>query len=94
MDSLLAKSSADYLFKPAFVSGAATSFRDFGDSLADSRLLLKWNLNYFSRNVSLAKPQFLVACWQYDSVDGVAANLDRELQAKLNFCDLAALLEK
>ena len=94
MDSLLTKSSADYLAKPAFVSGMATSFRDFGDGLADSRLLLKWNFNYFSRNVSLAKPQFLVASWQYDSVDGVAANLDRELQAKLNFCDLAALLEK
>jgi len=94
MDSLLTKTSADYLTKPAYVSGPATSFRDFGDSLPDSRMLLKWNLNYFSKSVSLAKAQFLVASWQYDTTDAVAANLDRELQSKLSFCDLAGLLEK
>ena len=92
LDSLLTKSSPDYLSRAAFVSVPAASFRQFEDSLPGSRMLVKWNLNYFNRAISLAKPQFFTVSWSYDPADAVAVDIDRHLQAKMDLCSLETLL--
>ena len=91
LDSVLTKSSADYLEKPAFVSVAAHDFRDFEDGRPDSRMLAKWNLPYFDKSLSLARPQFMVVSWQYDVADGSAVSIDQRI-VRLSYCDLQGLL--
>jgi len=91
LNDLLTKSSSDYLAKPAFVSVPAHAFREFEDGRPGSRMLAKWNLSYFDKNVSLAKPQFIVVSWTYDVADGVAVNIDKLITA-LSYCDLQGLL--
>jgi hypothetical protein len=91
LDSLLVRSSPDSLAKPAFVSVPAHAFREFEDGRAGSRMLAKWNLSYFDKNLSLARPQFMVVSWQYDAADGVAVKIDRQM-AGLNYCDLQGWL--
>lgn len=94
LDSMLTKSSPDELALPAYVSVQAHLFRNFEDSIPGSRMLAKWNMNYFDKNISLARPQFMVISWTYDPADLPAARIDRQLREKLEFCDLAALLGK
>ncbi|HWK07358.1 MAG TPA: hypothetical protein VNS58_27185 [Puia sp.] len=94
LDSLLSKSLPEYLSRPACVSVPAASFRQFEDSLPGSRMLVKWNMNYFNRAISLARPQFFTVSWSYDVADAVAADIDRHLQAKMDLCNLETLLGK
>ena len=94
LDSMLVKTSPDYLQKPAFVSVPAHAFRDFEDGKPGSRMLAKWDFPYFDKNLSLARPQFIVVSWQYDPSDAVAVSLDKQLGSKLNYCDLHGLLGK
>jgi len=94
LDSLVKKSSPDELARPAYVSVPAHQFRNFEDSIPGSRMLAKWNMNYFDKNISLARPQFLVITWTYDPADVLAAKIDRQFRERLEFCDLAALLGK
>jgi hypothetical protein len=91
LDSMLTKSSADYLAKPAFVSVPAHAFRDFEDGRPESRMIAKWNLLYFDKSLSLARPQFMVVSWQYDVADASAARIDQRI-ARLSYCDLQGLL--
>jgi len=92
LDSVLVKSSPDYLQKPAFVSVPAHAFREFEDGRPGSRMLAKWDMSYFDKNLSLTRPQFMVVSWQYDPADPVAIRLDKQFQSKLDYCDLAGLL--
>jgi hypothetical protein len=94
LDSMLTKSSAEYLARPASVSVPAISFKNFEDGVPGSRMLIKWNLNYFSKTISLARPQFFTITWQYDPTDSVALTTDKQLTEKLDLCDLAGLLGK
>jgi len=92
LDSVLVKSSPDYLQKPAFVSVPAHAFREFEDGRPGGRMLAKWDMSYFDKNLSLTRPQFMVVSWQYDPADPVAIRLDKQFQSKLDYCDLAGLL--
>jgi len=92
VDSLLKKSSAEDLQRPAIVSGPASGFSGFADSLSDGRALIKWNMDYFNRQISMARPQFMVVVWQYDPSNGVAAEIDKQLAEKFDFCILSGLL--
>ncbi|HVU56172.1 MAG TPA: hypothetical protein VHD83_14000 [Puia sp.] len=92
LDSILVKSAPGYLQKPAFVSVPAHAFREFEDGRPGSRMLAKWDLSYFDKNLSLTRPQFMVVSWQYDPADAVAVSLDKQLQSKLDYCDLVGLL--
>ena len=94
LDSILVKSPADYLARPAYVSVPAASFRNFEDNIPGSRMLIKWDMNYFNKNISLARPQFFAVTWQYDTADSVAQAIDKQLMGKLELCDLAGLLGK
>ena len=94
LDSMLLKSSAKDLAKPAYVSVPAISFKNFEDGMPGSRMLIKWNLNYFSKTISLARPQFIAVTWQYDPADNSAKAIDKQLMGKLELCDLASLLGK
>jgi len=94
LDSLLKKSPVEELGRPAYVSVPAHEFKSFEDSVPGSRMLARWNLDYFDKNISLARPQFLVISWQYDPADPLAIRIDRQLREKLELCDLAALLSK
>lgn len=87
LDSLLTRSSPDSLAKPAVVSVPAHAFREFEDGRPGSRMLAKWNLSYFDKSLSLARPQFIVVSWVYDTADGVAVNIDKQM-AGLSFGDL------
>ena len=89
LQDMLKKTSPDSLAKPAFVSGPAHAFRHFGDGEPGARMLAKWNMNYFDKTLTLARPQFMVVTWQYDPVNPVAADVDR-LIMKLDYCDLQA----
>lgn len=91
LDSLLVRSSPESLAKPAFVSVPAHDFREFEDGRPGSRVLAKWNLSYFNKDLSLARPQFMVVSWVYDTADGMAAKIDRQMSG-LNYCDLQGLL--
>ncbi|MDO6431498.1 hypothetical protein Q4E93_12915 [Flavitalea sp. BT771] len=91
LDHLLTKSSADYLEKPAFVSVPAHDFRDFEDGKPGCRMLAKWNMPYFDKNLSLARPQFLVVSWQFDPAVPTAVNLDKVISG-LDYCALQDLL--
>ena len=94
LDSLLNKSTPDFLERPAYVSVQAASFRHFEDSLPGARVLAKWNTDYFNKTASLAKPQFLVVSWSYDPADPQTASIDRQLRSRLDLCDLHSLLGK
>jgi hypothetical protein len=94
LDSMLVKSAPEDLQKPAFVSVPADAFRGFEDGRPGSRMLAKWDLTYFDKNLSLARPQFIVVTWQYDPADPVAVSLDKQLQSRLDYCDLHELLGK
>jgi hypothetical protein len=87
LDNLLTKSSPDSLAKPAFVSVPAHAFREFEDGQPGSRMLAKWNLSYFDKSFSLARPQFMVVSWQYDPADPIAVNVDK-LISRLDYCEL------
>jgi hypothetical protein len=91
LDNLLTKSPAEYLEKPAIVSVPAHDFRGFEDAKPGSRVLAKWDMSYFDKNLSLARPQFMVVSWQYDPADATAAGLDK-LISGMNYCDLQGLL--
>ena len=94
LDSILVRSTPEYLQKPAFVSVPAHAFREFEDGRPGSRMLAKWDMTYFDKNLSLARPQFIVVSWQHDPADPVAVNLDKQFRSKLDYCDLHGLLGK
>ena len=94
LDSILVRSTPEFLEKPAFVSVAAHAFRNFEDGRPGARMLAKWDMPYFDKNLSLARPQFLVVAFQYDPADPVAVNLDKQLRSRLDYCDLHGLLGK
>jgi hypothetical protein len=94
IDSLLSRSSAESLGKPACISRPALSFKGFEDGLPGSRMLVRWNPDYFNKNISPVRPQFLVVTWQYDPADSIAASIDKQLIGKLDLRDLTALLDK
>ena len=91
LDHLLTKSSPDYLDKPAFVSVPAHEFRNFEDGKPGSRMLAKWNMAYFDKNLSLARPQFLIVSWQFDPGAPTDVNLDKVISG-LDYCELQGLL--
>lgn len=91
LDSMLTRSSSDYLERPAIVSVPAHDFRNFEDGKPGSRMLAKWNMSYFDKNLSLARPQFLAVSWQYDPAVPAAVNLDKVI-SRLDYCELQDLL--
>jgi hypothetical protein len=90
LDNTLVQSSPDSLALPAFVSVPAHAFREFEDGRPGSRMLAKWNLSYFDKSRSLARPQFMVVSWVYDAADGVAVDIDK-LIGQLDHCMLQGL---
>jgi hypothetical protein len=91
LQDMLKNTSPDSLARPAFVAGPAHTFSHFEDGEPGARMLAKWNLNYFDRSISLARPQFMVVSWQYDPVSAIAVNVDK-LITKLDYCDLQGQL--
>ena len=91
LSNLLTNALPDSLAKPAFVSVPAHEFREFEDGRPGSRMLAKWNLSYFDKSRSLARPQFMVVSWVYDSADKVAVNIDK-LIGQLDHCMLQGLV--
>jgi hypothetical protein len=94
MDSLLTHLSAAELKKPATVSVPAVNFEAFEDGLPNRRILVRTDSTYFNPALTAEKPQCFLVCWTYDPSEPMAADIDGQLNEKLNFKKLQDLLTK
>jgi hypothetical protein len=95
MDSLLTNLPADVLKSPAMiqVSVPAADFTGFTET-GEERMLVKMNPAYFSPYLGSEKAQVLLVSWSFAPDAKNAAELDSQLQAKLDATRLRSLLEK
>jgi hypothetical protein len=93
MDSLMARLKAAELAKPAVVSVAAADFHGFEDGQTNY-MLVRMNAAYFNNALSDEKPQLFLVTWHYEGANASAAELDRQLTAKLDGQGLREMLGK
>lgn len=83
MDSLLNRSTAAELNKPAIVSVQAADFRSFEDGHGD-KMLVKPNPAWSTPGAGGEKPQFLLVRWQYDPSESMANAIDKEIRERFD----------
>lgn len=93
MDSLMAHLGAAGLAKPAIVSVAAEDFHGFEDGQTNY-MLIRMNAAYFNYALGEEKPQLFLVTWHYNGANASAAELDRQLTAKLDGQALQEMLGK
>lgn len=83
MDSLLNRSTAAELNKPAIVSVQAADFQGFEDGHGD-KMLVKPNPAWSTPDGAGNQPQFLLVRWQYDPSESMAIAIDKEIRERFD----------
>lgn len=96
MNDLLKNLSPEELQKPAVVSEIAAAFKGFEDDFIErnANMLIRWNPDYFNKELSKAVPQFFTVLIRERRADLPAVEITRLFKQKFRFDALSSMLGK